>query len=190
MNDYIGYMLGNKILIGYFCNLEHFSSIYSNAGILYVLTSDEKYLMKIFNISARYPVYSDMKTVDLEEDYIGFLRLAEYKSYKHLKPQKKYTREDINNYILKLRLVGNQNPIYSYETFKSHIWELIRTNEYQSLIDAKKYDLKQLWDGKLKYPAIERKGSKYRYVGAIVGKYYTRQADTDKEELIRYLEVL
>lgn len=191
MTDYIGYKANDKILIGYYCYLESYSIIYSHIGILYALTSDEKYLIKMFHSSIRYAVYSDMKTMDLEEDYLGFNHnIAEYRKIKDLKPQQKYTREEISSYILKLRLIGTNKQIFSYETFKAYILDLIRTNVYQELIDEKEDELLRFWQGVLKYPAIERKGSKYRYVGARAGKCYTKQAKTDKEELIRYLEVL
>ena len=193
MKDYIGYYTADdKILIGYYCYLEKkYSIIYSHIGILYALTLDEKYLMKMFNSSVRYAVYSDMKTMDLKEDYMGFSHSIEkYSKTKGLKPQQKYTKEDISSYILKLMLIGTNGKIFSYETFKAYILDLIRTNVYQELIDEKEYELNRLWQGGLKYPAIERKGGKYRYVGAKAGKYYTKQAETDKEELIRFLEVL
>ena len=192
MKDYIGYYTADdKILIGYYCYLDKYSIIYSPTGILYALTLDEKYLMKMFNSSVRYAIYSDMKTIDLKEDYMGFHHnIEEYRKIKELKPQQKYTNEDITNYILKLLLIGTKKQIFSYETFKAYILDLIRTNVYQELIDKKEYELKCLWQGGLRYPTIEQKDGKYRYVGAKVGKYYTKQAETDKEELIRFLEVL
>ena len=193
MKDYIGYYTADdKILIGYYCYLEKkYSIIYSNIGILYALTLDEKYLMKMFNSSVRYAIYSDMKTMDLEEEYVGFSHSIEkYSKTKGLKPQQKYTKEDISSYILKLMLIGKNGQIFSYETFKAYILDLIRTNVYQELIDEKEYELNRLWQGGLRYPTIEQKDGKYRYVGAKAGKYYTKQAETDKEELIRFLEVL
>lgn len=193
MKDYIGYYTADdKILIGYYCYLEKkYSIIYSHTGILYALTLDEKYLMKMFNSSVRYAIYSDMKTIDLKEDYMGFHHnIEEYRKIKELKPQQKYTKEDIISYILKLMLIGTNEQIFSYETFKAYILNLIRTNVYQELIDEKEYELKCLWQGGLGYPTIEQKDGKYRYVGAKAGKYYTKQAETDKEELIRFLEVL
>lgn len=193
MKDYIGYYTADdKILIGYYCYLEEkYSIIYSHTGILYALTLDEKYLMKMFNSSVRYAIYSDMKTMDLKEDYMGFSHSIEkYSKTKGLKPQQKYTKEDISSYILKLMLIGTKEQIFSYETFKAYILDLIRTNVYQELIDEKEYELKGLWQGGLGYPTIEQKDGKYRYVGAKAGKYYTKQAETDKEELIRFLEVL
>lgn len=73
MKDYIGYYTADdKILIGYYCYLDKYSIIYSHIGILYALTLDEKYLMKMFNSSIRHAVYSDMKTMDLEGEYVGF----------------------------------------------------------------------------------------------------------------------
>lgn len=193
MKDYIGYYTADdKILIGYYCYLEEkYSIIYSHTGILYALTLDEKYLMKMFNSSVRYAIYSDMKTIDLKEDYMGFSHSIEkYSKTKGLKPQQKYTREDISSYILKLMLIGTKEQIFSYETFKAYILDLIRTNVYQELIDEKEYELNRLWQGGLGYPTIEQKDGKYRYVGAKAGEYYTKQAETDKEELIRFLEVL
>ena len=193
MKDYIGYYTADdKILIGYYCYLEkNYSIIYSHTGILYALTLDEKYLMKMFNSSIRHAVYSDMKTMDLEGEYIGFYHsIEEYRKIKELKPHQKYTREDISSYILKLMLIGTKGQIFSYETFKAYILDLIRTNVYQELIDEKEYELNRLWQGGLKYPSIEQEDGKYRYVGAKAGKYYTKQAETDKEELIRCLEVL
>ena len=192
MKDYIGYYTADdKILIGYYCYLDKYSIIYSPTGILYALTLDEKYLMKMFNSSIRHAVYSDMKTMDLEGEYIGFYHsIEEYRKIKELKPQQKYTKEDISSYILKLMLIGTKGQIFSYETFKAYILNLIRTNVYQELIDEKEYELNRLWQGGLKYPSIEQEDGKYRYVGAKVGKYYTKQAETDKEELIRFLEVL
>ena len=193
MKDYIGYYTADdKILIGYYCYLEKkYSIIYSHIGILYALTLDEKYLMKMFNSSVRYAVYSDMKTMDLKEDYMGFSHSIEkYSKTKGLKPQQKYTKEDISSYILKLMLIGTKGQIFSYETFKAYILDLIRTNVYQELIDEKEYELNRLWQGGLRYPTIEQEDGKYRYVGAKAGKYYTKQAETDKEELIRFLKVL
>ena len=198
MKDYIGYYTADdKILIGYYCYLDKYSIIYSHIGILYALTLDEKYLMKMFNSSIRHAVYSDMKTMDLEADYVGFSHSIEkYSKTKGLKPQQKYTKEDISSYILKLMLIGTKGQIFSYETFKAYILDLIRTNVYQELIDEKEYELNRLWQGGLRYPAIEQeatieqKDGKYRYVGAKAGKYYTTQADTAKEELIRFLKVL
>ena len=192
MKDYIGYYTADdKILIGYYCYLDKYSIIYSHTGILYALTLDEKYLMKMFNSSIRHAVYSDMKTMDLEADYVGFSHsIEEDRKSKELKPQQKYTKEDISSYILKLMLIGTKGQIFSYETFKAYILDLIRTNVYQELIDEKEYELNCLWQGGLKYPSIEQEDGKYRYVGAKVGKYYTKQAETDKEELIRFLEVL
>ena len=192
MKDYIGYYTADdKILIGYYCYLDKYSIIYSHIGILYALTLDEKYLMKMFNSSIRHAVYSDMKTMDLEGEYIGFYHsIEEYRKIKELKPQQKYTKEDISSYILKLMLIGTNGQIFSYETFKAYILNLIRTNVYQELIDEKEYELNRLWQGGLRYPTIEQEDGKYRYVGAKEGKYYTKQAETDKEELIRFLEVL
>ena len=97
MKDYIGYYTADdKILIGYYCYLDKYSIIYSPTGILYALTLDEKYLMKMFNSSIRHAVYSDMKTMDLEGEYIGFYHsVEEYRKIKELKPQQKYTKEDI-----------------------------------------------------------------------------------------------
>ena len=138
----------------------------------------------MFNHSVRYAVYSDMKTRTLEEDFMNFKTISEYKKDKGLQPQKKYTKGDIKNFLIKLRLFGNTQDIYSYETFKEYIL---------NLIDEKEYILNKVWQGKLLYPAIERKGSKYRYVGASASKYYKyydRQAPTLREELIRLLEVL
>lgn len=192
MKDYIGYYTANdKILIGYYCYLDNYSIIYSHIGILYALTLDERYLMKMFNSSIRHAVYSDMKTMDLEGEYIGFYHsIEEYRKIKELKPQQKYTKEDISSYILKLMLIGTKGQIFSYETFKAYILDLIRTNVYQELIDEKEYELNCLWQGRLRYPTIEQEDGKYRYVGAKAGKYYTKQAETDKEELIRFLKVL
>lgn len=191
MHDYIGYKLNDKVLIGYYVYLEEsYSYIYTNKGILYVLTKDEKYLREMFNHSVRYAVYSDMKTRALDEDFMNFKTISEYKKENGLQPQKEYTREDIKNFLIKLRLLGNTQEIYSYETFKDYILNLIETNSYQELIDEKEYILNKVWQGKLLYPAIERKGSKYRYVGASASKYYDRQAPTLREELIRLLEVL
>ena len=145
----------------------------------------------MFNSSIRHAVYSDMKTMDLEGEYIGFYHsIEEYRKIKELKPQQKYTKEDISSYILKLMLIGTNEQIFSYETFKAYILNLIRTNVYQELIDEKEYELNRLWQGGLRYPTIEQEDGKYRYVGAKAGKYYTKQAETDKEELIRFLEVL
>ena len=192
MKDYIGYYTADdKILIGYYCYLDKYSIIYSHIGILYALTLDEKYLMKMFNSSIRHAVYSDMKTMDLEGEYIGFYHsIEEYRKIKDLKPQQKYTKEDISSYILKLMLIGTKGQIFYYETFKAYILDLIRTNVYQALIEDKESALNRLSQGGLRYPTIEQEDGKYRYVGAKVGKYYTKQAETDKEELIRFLEVL
>ena len=136
MHDYIGYKLNDKVLIGYYVYLEeNYSYIYTNKGILYVLTKDEKYLREMFNHSVRYAVYSDMKTRTLEEDFMNFKTISEYKKDKGLQPQKKYTKGAIKNFLIKLRLLGNTQDIYSYETFKEYILNLIETNSYQESYD-------------------------------------------------------
>lgn len=115
MHDYIGYKLNDKVLIGYYVYLEeNYSYIYTNKGILYVLTKDEKYLIEMFNHSVRYAVYSDMKTRTLEEDFMNFRTISEYKKDKGLQTQKKYTKGDIKNFLIKLRMLGNTQDIYSY----------------------------------------------------------------------------
>ena len=68
-------------------------------------------------------------------------------------------------------LIGTNGQIFSYETFKAYILDLIRTNVYQELIDEKEYELNRLWQGGLGYPTIEQEDGKYRYVGTKAGKY-------------------
>lgn len=201
MNDYIGYKSyrgasKNMILVGYVVYIGEYSPSYSVNGLKYALTQDEKYLPELYLGSIRYAIFSNMNGACTEEIYIEGQRdtgdnLKMFQNIADLRPQKKYTKEDISLYLTKIRLMGNPIDVFNYDTFKDYLKDFMKSRKYTEYINTKIGEVISAWEGTNKGVKIEKVGKKYRYVCLDTkGKLYDEPASDKREELLRYLEVI